>query len=515
MWAKVLKANIAYALGSAANSAALFLLVPFLVNALAPAEYGAWAIFEIIIIFLNMLVTAGLDVGLMREYWFLKGEGERRRLVGTVLIAMCLWAGVLTVALSLVVALVWRSPAAAALPQLSFDAIVLVLAIGAVESIFALLLTLSRIREEAVRFVVLSLGRMLLFMATAILAVRSGGGVSGALAARLLAGLCGVLAAGWLARGHVALCVDWGRLRAVLRYGLPLLPASVASYILLASDRYVLQQFSTLEAVAIYSFAYKIATTLDVAVTRPFAMDWAPRRFKIATAADAPRKYAQALVLYAFVAIGFALVVAAATPAVYAWLVPPLYQAGMAVVPIILVAYIIYGLSYPLNVGIMLKDRTSALPLVSWLAAAVCLGLNLWLIPRYGMVGAAWATVLAYIVWTASIAWVSLQLYPVPYSARQISWLIIAGAAGYAGIWGVEQTAIAQSHALALIYKCVWIMLILALAGYGVRRAGWLGRAADERVPRNSEVHLPDETHLDPAAVPGAHDTVPSGARRT
>jgi O-antigen/teichoic acid export membrane protein len=488
MWPKALKANVAYALGSAANSAALFLLVPFLVNALSPSDYGAWAIFEIIIVFLNMLILAGLDVGLMREYWFLKSEQERQRLVGTVLLTICLWASGLTISLGVILYSIWDLPVISTFSELRLDWVILVLAIGALESVFALLLTLFRIREQAIRFVVLSLGRMLLFMVLAIAAVWSGGGVSGALAARLLAGLVGVLVAGFLARPYMALQIDWTRLPAVLRYGLPLLPASLASYILLASDRYVLQHFAALETVAIYSFAYKIATTLDVAVTRPFAMDWAPRRFKIATAADAPHKYAQALVIYAFAAIGFALVVVAATPAFYALLVPSLYQAGMAAVPVILVAYLIYGLSYPLNVGIMLKDRTSALPSISWLAAAICLGLNLWLIPRYGMIGAAWATVLAYIVWTTGIAWVSLRLYPVPYSFRQIGWLIVLAVAGYAGIWRIEQAVPARNWILALAFKGVWILLLLGLSGYGIWHASRVGGKSDDAIPVKPEV---------------------------
>jgi len=68
MWRNLLKANLIYAFGNIANSAALFLLVPYLVNAFTPEEYGAWSIFEIAILFLNMLILTGLDVGLMREY---------------------------------------------------------------------------------------------------------------------------------------------------------------------------------------------------------------------------------------------------------------------------------------------------------------------------------------------------------------------------------------------------------------------------------------------------------------
>jgi O-antigen/teichoic acid export membrane protein len=70
MWHSVFKANLIYALGSAANSAALFLLVPYLVNVLTPEEYGVWALLEIAIQFLNMLTLAGLEVVLCQSRRF-------------------------------------------------------------------------------------------------------------------------------------------------------------------------------------------------------------------------------------------------------------------------------------------------------------------------------------------------------------------------------------------------------------------------------------------------------------
>ena len=95
MWHNLIKANLAYAVGSVANSLAMLLLLPYLVNALTPEAYGAWALFEVAILLLTMLILSGLDVGLMREYWLLTDEAAQARLVGTILIAVALWGGVL------------------------------------------------------------------------------------------------------------------------------------------------------------------------------------------------------------------------------------------------------------------------------------------------------------------------------------------------------------------------------------------------------------------------------------
>src|SRR3972149_7284820 len=100
MWIRLIKTNFIYAIGSSANSAALFLLIPYLVNALSPAEYGAWAIIEIMIMFVSMMILAGMDIGLMRECWYLGDEEERQRLAGTGISAVCLLGLFLLIILS-------------------------------------------------------------------------------------------------------------------------------------------------------------------------------------------------------------------------------------------------------------------------------------------------------------------------------------------------------------------------------------------------------------------------------
>jgi O-antigen/teichoic acid export membrane protein len=459
MWSRFIKTNAFYAIGSAANTAALFLLVPYLVNRLTPAEYGAWSLFEVAILLLSMLILAGLDVGLMREYWFLDGEAKRARLAGNVLFAIGLWGGILLILGLLPLLAGWR----VSLPGGSHT-VIWALAIPWAEAIFAFFLTLFRIQEQAIRYVVLSVGRMVLFMGIAIGFVQSGYGLSGALLGRLSGTLVMLIPAIILGFRYVSLHTDRKLLIPVIRYGLPLFPTNLASYVLFASDRYVLQHFATLETVAVYTFAYKLATVLDVLITRPFAIDWAPRRFKIATQRDAPSQYARILLFYLWAAVAFSLLIIALTPLFYRWLAPKEYWPGMKVVPVILLAYLIYGLSYPLNIGIMLKDRTRYLPMIGWIAAVICLGLNFWWIPTFGMWGAAWATVVAYGVWTAGIAFLSLRLYPVLYPVRHIGMIVLLGALGYVGLCGIDKALIVQAPVL-LGVKLFWVFVITGSVG--------------------------------------------------
>jgi len=460
MWRGLLTANLIYAMGNAANSAALFLLVPYLVNVLTPEEYGVWALLEIAIQFLNMLTLAGLEVGLMREYWFLADGEERTRLAGSVLFTVTLWGGVLF-AIGTALVLISGTPSFPGAPR----AFIWALGISWVEAVFYIFLTLFRIREHAILYVMLSVGRMVLFMGVAIGFVQLGYGLSGALFGRLSGTLLMLIPAIILGFRYISPHIDRKHLIPVIRYGLPLFPTNLASYVLFGSDRYVLQHFATLEDVAVYTFAYKLAAVLDVLITRPFAIDWAPRRFKIATQRDAPSQYARILLFYLWAAVAFSLLIIALTPLFYRWLAPQEYWPGMKVVPVILLAYLIYGLSYPLNIGIMLKDRTHYLPMIGWIAAAVCLGLNFWWIPAFGMWGAAWATVVAYIIWTGGIAWVSLRLYPVKYSLWQVGTTLAAGMVGYAGLWLSDKMMLHIDDLLLITLRLFWVIAVITVEG--------------------------------------------------
>ena len=475
MLRNVLKVNVAYAVGTAANSVALFLLIPYLVNALTPADYGAWTLFEVVILLLNMSMLAGLDVGMMRYYASADVVGQAR-LVGSALLGVVV-VGAAFVGLGMVALGLGLRPG---LPD-PMQASLLVLCIAWAESVFAMLLNVFRIREQAITYVAVSIGRVVLFMGGSIALVHVGHGLTGALMGRLVGTIVGILAAALLARRAISLRVSWPALRSSLRYGMPLLPAGLASYVLFAADRYLLGYYTTLDTVAVYSFAYKIAAILDILVTRPFATDWVPRRFKIAERADAPRQYAQVLTLYLVVALGFTLLVAAMAPAVYALVAPPLYRSGAGLVPVLLLAYLLYGLSNPLNVGIIVENRTGYMPVIGWLAAGAYAGLLVLWIPRYGMMGAAWATVSAYAIWTGGIAWASLRLYAVPYSITQIAWALALGAVGYLGLWWADITV--GSHLfVGLAVKLAWLVLVALIGCYRFWWRPRLSRRVDDAI---------------------------------
>ena len=96
------------------------------------------------------------------------------------------------------------------------------------------------------------------------------------------------------------------------------------------------------------------------------------------------------------------------------------YWVAMQIVPLILFANLFLGIYHNLSIWYKLTDRTSMGMYISLVGALATIGLNVWLIPTIGFMGAAWATLIAY----GSMAGVSYVLgrryYPIPYHAGRL-----------------------------------------------------------------------------------------------
>src|SRR6185312_17113636 len=73
-----------------------------------------------------------------------------------------------------------------------------------------------------------------------------------------------------------------------------------------------------------------------------------------------------------------------------------------------------------LAIGSGRARKTQLIWVVTGVGAAVNVGLNFWLIPRYGMVGAAISTLVAYVVLFLGMTAYAQSVYPVAYQWRRV-----------------------------------------------------------------------------------------------
>jgi O-antigen/teichoic acid export membrane protein len=113
--------------------------------------------------------------------------------------------------------------------------------------------------------------------------------------------------------------------------------------------------------------------------------------------------------------------------------------------------------------GIWKAEKTIWYPLLLGAAALLNLGLDFWLVPRYGGLGAAAATITSLVVWNLLALIVSERLWRVGYNYLILSAQVVIGVGGCAGIlllywqeaaswfiWGVTLPVMVALLALAV-----------------------------------------------------------------
>lgn len=203
-----------------------------------------------------------------------------------------------------------------------------------------------------------------------------------------------------------------------LAFGLPEIPVRMASWALKLADRLILQAYQPLSVVGLYSVGYLLGGTVFELIASSLNSAILPFFYRTATqeSEEASRRIFADVAAYNAALLGFlglgTILFAREFIVIFT---TSMYQEAETVVPLVAWASIFQALAHIPNRAIYLAKKTTLLPVVFITPAALNVGLNILLIPRYGMVGAAWSTLAAYPV-LFSLALVAAQrVCPIPY----------------------------------------------------------------------------------------------------
>jgi O-antigen/teichoic acid export membrane protein len=217
------------------------------------------------------------------------------------------------------------------------------------------------------------------------------------------------------------------RLREMLAFGLPLTAAGMGSMIVQVANRPILAKASGLSEAGIFGTCYKLGIGMMLLVGM-FDQAWKPFILERADRPDAGAIIARVLTYFAaFGAWAFLasalFIEPLATAPLFAGksLIHPSFWGGMGVVPIVTLAYLFNGFYFIMLAPLMLDKRTGAVSAATWTGAAVNLLLNALLIPRHGMMGAAWATLAAFAAMMVSVWALGRSSRPVPYEWSRLA----------------------------------------------------------------------------------------------
>lgn len=453
--------SVIYGLGSSLNGLAGFVLIPFFMKRLTAVEYGRYALAEMLLNLLVVLLGMGMNVALLSR-WPRVEAADRREFVGSLFSLML----ITTLGIELLFSLLMLAAGHLLMPGVGRELFLLVSVVSALETIWLLFATLYRAEGAAWRFISASLIQVCGgLVATVVMIVKLGMREEGILYGRLT-GDCLVLLflLPHIVRYHPRLSLKPAR--DLLKIGLPLVPATFASIWVSMSPRYFVEWFGSTADVGMFAMSSKIAGLMSIGFVQPFAMAWMVAIFKIYQRPDAQRIYARILTYYLLVGGVLALSLGIAAPQIAALLGKKSFPLSPEVITLMALAYVASGLMYPINIGPYVKESTRRVLPVFALATGGSLVFGCMFTLWWGVRGAAIALLSVYAVQNMLLSKVSNALYPFELEWRRIVKTTIALSGGYT-VAAILLPSLGSRHAwLPSVFFPVVVAVWLIVLGF-------------------------------------------------
>ena len=259
------------------------------------------------------------------------------------------------------------------------------------------LTNLFRVEERSVAFVSASVANILVTVgATLILVVALDKGPIGVIVGNFTGTLAVYSVLVFYRREQLGLEFDRKLLRQMNRFGLPLVPSALFLWVTNFSDRIFLAKLADTHEVGLYSVGVRIASAMVSDAHR------VPARLARVRVLDRGRPRGPAHVrvrphLRRLVTTWVATALALLSPWIVQWIAAPAFEESSRVVGPLAFSAVAFAGYIVVAIGVGRAKRTQFNWVVTGAAAAVNIGLNLILIPPYGMMGAAIATIAAYV----------------------------------------------------------------------------------------------------------------------
>lgn len=401
-----------YAFGNLARRGLHVVLLPVYTAYLGREDWGTLALLAVTGAVLSVLVVTPLVSGGLSRFYY---HPDYRKKQGALL-----WnTALLLLVMAAVLGGIWWLCAGKIARALLGNA-----ELRGLVRLYGLVLVLLPISELAVQFVKLrGMARYFVFLCLGECVVAAGTVVVALAVLKL-----GVAAAVWgyvAAAGFTSLaCIPVllrycafrfspGVLREPLKFGFPMLPTGLSRLVMQLGDRYVLRIFAPMSAVGLYAFGYGVAEGIDTAIGTPAYDAVNPTIRKLEADPEAQKRFirATATMFYLLITL-LALMVALFSKEVVMLLARQKeYWECWVVIPVLALAFTQQFLGSFLDWGMIMKNKPHYLSGVLMVSAGVNIGLNFALIPSFGMMGAAVATMCSYLVWNVLRGYFSAKFY--------------------------------------------------------------------------------------------------------
>lgn len=435
--ARLASDTVVYGISTVLSRFLTFLLTPLFTNYLSKTEIGEVAAIYAMIAFVNILYSLGMEPAFMR-FWKRDG-GEGNHQVFTTAFATVAVLSVAVTALTIVLA----GPIAAS-PMLALGGqgahlVQIASLIPLLDGLVLIPFAQLRMQQRPHVFASLRLLSVVVtFAFTLLFVVGFGWHIEGALWAGVIGSATTFLVflPGVIRTVRSTIFSAQGLLKQMLSFGLPTVPSNFSSIMVQVADRPIMLMLTSSSVVGMYQTNFRLALPMMMFVT-VFEYAWKP--FYLNHRHDEDAKHTFSRVFTAFTAVCGAIFLVTALfieyvvqlPFIGGRFVNPEYWDGLTIIPVVMFAYYFNGMFINMAAGLHIEKRTGFFPVATGVAAVISVAATWLLVPPFGIMGAAWAKVFAYVVSAAMLYVFSQRVYPVRYEWSKVALLVGSSAIAY------------------------------------------------------------------------------------
>jgi O-antigen/teichoic acid export membrane protein len=412
------KHSIIFALGNFANQIVSFLLLPVYTRFLTPNDYGIKELIGLTTDIIGILLAMTIASAIQRFYFEYDNDKDRNEVIssaviligGSGLIAVaCLFFAANTMARYIL-----DNPGLGHFFQIAFVSMLF-------QAVNGVGLDYLRANQRSKTFVGFSFGKLAVGISLNIYFVCFLKiGVLGILLSTLITAFLVFLVLIVPLLNRIGIRFSLDKICEMARFGFPLALSQIGAFAVHLSDRFFVKAYWSVADAGLYSLGYRFGTLPGTFISVPFNQIWQPRRLEMYKSENSEQVFGRIFTYYLLLLVFCGLGVSVLTRDVLKVMADRAFWGADRIVPIIVVANII-------SMGLLIEKKTKHIALINGSNGLFVLILNYFLIKSYGVYGAAFATLIAFIYKIALTYYFSSKYYSIHFEFIRIAKIFVIG----------------------------------------------------------------------------------------
>lgn len=425
---KFIKESTIYTIGEILTKSLAFILIPLYTRYFSKSEFGIYNLVITIWPILIIIFGKGFSSYLIRGYYNFESEESRKEFSGSII----LFSLLLSIFLAFLIHVFGDDIFNLLLRDVDYRPYLqFAVGIAFLKLLINNILSLYRAKRKPVVVTSLSLFNFIStigFILVFVVILRKG--LFGALLGQTFGLLIVSLFLFFYVWKDIRFRLSRQYIFAGIIFVLPLIPHALSGWVINLSDRILIERFCSLEDLAIYSLGYQLAMSLDILINS-MNQAWMPFFYSQADRPDGHKELKSSIIYYftSVVIIGFGLSLFSHEIIYIAGKTE--YLAAQKIFPLIIIAFVIHSIYYIAASSLFYKNKTGIIPIITVVAGILNIGLNIFLIPRYGYYAAAYSTIASFFIAALLSYFFSKKYFPLPFQFAKMGKIFFAASSLY------------------------------------------------------------------------------------